>query len=855
MKFFYKATFIILIICLITACSRKNNTFINRNYHAINTEYNILYNGELAYQDAKKQLAANYFDNFWEILTIERIDVQENLESIRPEKSGEFDRAEEKATKAIQKHSMYIAGKEHNPQIDEAYMLLGKARYYDGRFIPALDAFNFILDRYPESNSVNSARVWRAKTNIRLNNEELAVRNLKEMLSRKDLEHEDWVDGAVMLSQAYINLDSLPQALEYIKIASENVKNKELKGRYLFIKGQLYNKLELADSANLAFDEVIDLKRKTSRAYYINSFVEKSFNFDFEKGDSIAELELLNKLAKDRENRPFLDRIHYAIAEFYRKTDRMDNAIENYNLSIKNFKRDRVLQSKNYLTLAEINFDRAEYKTAGAYYDSTLTFMTEKTREWRHTKKKRENLDDVIHYEDIAITNDSILGIIAMNDAERLAYFTDYTNELREKARQDSISQIKSERGIANDEFYKKTSGTDNKGGSFYFYNSATVAHGQQQFRRVWGDRALEDFWRISEKTSGLKDLEEEDENDEEIIAISEDERFKPESYIALIPTDQVVIDSIHGERNFAYYQLGLIYKEKFKEYELAADRLEKVLNNDPEERLVVPSKYNLIRIYEILGNNDKVAFFTNDILTNHSETRYAEILRNPNSQLDTDESSPDFKYKELYREFEAQDYAGVIDQSEEYIQLYDGTDIVPKFEMLKALAIGKQNGFESYKEALNFVALTYPNSDEGKQAQAIIQDVFPKIESPNFEPGDQGNKWKLVYKFEKNQKENALKLKALLDKAIEELNHSDLFTSFDYYDPNTDFVIVHGLKSKLGSQGFGEMLKKEKDYKIKHPFFEISSPNYKILQIHKNIEQFLTLESAEKTDSEKLKP
>jgi hypothetical protein len=37
---------------------------------------------------------------------------------------------------------MNIDGRERNFQIDEAYLLLGKTRYYDQRFIPALDAFN-----------------------------------------------------------------------------------------------------------------------------------------------------------------------------------------------------------------------------------------------------------------------------------------------------------------------------------------------------------------------------------------------------------------------------------------------------------------------------------------------------------------------------------------------------------------------------------------------------------------------------------------------------------------------------------------------------------------------------------------
>ena len=47
-----------------------------------------------------------------------------------------FGSAEEKAVKAIQKHSMNINGMQRNNKIDEAYLLLGKARYYDRRFFP-----------------------------------------------------------------------------------------------------------------------------------------------------------------------------------------------------------------------------------------------------------------------------------------------------------------------------------------------------------------------------------------------------------------------------------------------------------------------------------------------------------------------------------------------------------------------------------------------------------------------------------------------------------------------------------------------------------------------------------------------
>lgn len=842
MKGTYKITLFILAVVFLAACSRKKNTFLNRNVQAVTTEYNTLYNGDVAFTDAKEQLAYGFRDNFWEILPVERIDVEEAETKAPGANKGEgggFNRAEEKAAKAIQKHSMYIDGKEYNPQIDEAYMLLGKARYYDGRFIPALDAFNFILDRYPTSNNINVAKVWKAKINIRLNNEEYAIESLKEMFDEAELEDEEMADGAAMMAQAFINLDSLQPALEYIKIASENVNDKELIGRYTFIKGQLYNRLNEKDSANIAFDEVIEMNRKTSRAYLINSYLEKGKNFDYEKGDRTAFLELLQDLEKDRENRPFLDKIYNQFGDYYYNSDSTETAVNFYNKSIKAFKQDRILQSVNYQTLALINFDAAEYKNAGAYYDSTLTFLEENSRQWRRMKKKRENLDDVIKYEDIATKNDSILKLTQMSEAEQLAFFTDYTSRLKEQAIKDSLEAIKIEEKIANKEFYEKgkTVSGPNKGSTFYFYNTATVAYGKGEFRKIWGDRKLEDNWRLSSKRTSLI------QEDDEIVTsapIAENELYKPQTYIAKIPTEQKVIDSLAKDRNFAYYQLGLIYKEKFKEYNLAANRLEKLLTYSPEERLVVPAKYNLVKIYEILEDPSASDKYKNDVLTNHADTRYAEILRNPNSQLPTDESSPEFKYNQLYKEFEAGKYAEVIKKTDEYLMVYNGNDIIPKFELLKATAIGRQQGFEAYKKALNFVSLNYPSSDEGKQAQQIYSNTLPLLAVKDFVPEEETKSWKLVYKFTNEEGEAAQQLKEKLDKAIEDYRYTNMVTSIDFYNPQNKLVIVHGLNTKMGARGFGDILKEKKEYKIKRPFFEIATPNYKIVQIHKNLDDYL---------------
>ncbi len=849
MKGIYKITIFLLAVVLFAACSRKKNTFLSRNYHAVTGEYNALYNGGVALDQGKNELTLTYRDNFWEILPVERLEPIDELDLPGETKNPNFNRAEEKAAKAIQKHSIYLDGKEYNPQTDEAYMMLGKARYFDGRFIPALDAFNFILNKYPTSNSINKAKVWKAKTNIRLNNEDIAIENLEKMMKTVDLEDEELADASAILAQAFINLDSIDAALPYIKLASEYTRDNELRGRYAYIKGQIYNRLDLKDSANMAFDEVIELNRKSPRVYMINAYIEKARNFNYEKEDRAAFLELLFDLEKNRENRPFLDRIYNQIGEYYRSTENIDTAVIYYNKSIKNYKDDRVMQSVNYSTLAEINFDKAEYKRAGNYYDSTLTYLEINTREWRRVKKKRENLDDVIKYEDIATLNDSVLRLAGMSEAQLLAYFTEYTSKLKQQAIEDSIAEVKLQTQIANNEFYQKSKGGNSKaqsGGKFYFYNTSTVAYGKQEFRKVWGDRKLEDNWRRSDrKTSGLT----EEIAVEEDTPISENERFKPETYIALIPKDAVVIDSLTKERDFAYYQLGLIYKEKFKEYGLAANRLEKLLTYDPEERLVLPSKYNLYKIYQQMERPALAEKYKNDIIDNHPESRYAEILRNPNAILATDESSPEFKYKALYKEFEANNYQQVIDTAEEYITIYNGNDIVPKLEMLKATALARKDGFEAYKKALNFVALNYPNSEEGKKAQEIYSRVLPHLSVKDFvaSADDPSNQWKVVYQFAATDREAATQLQEKLDKFITERRYdTTMSTSIDYYDPDTIFVIIHGLNTKLGARGFAQVLNEDKKYKIKKPFFEISSPNYKIVQIHKNLEDYLKFDTVE---------
>ena len=847
-------------------CSRKNDTFINRNFHALGTRYNILYNGELALERGKLAVNNEFTENFWELLPVERMEVKEDLFLPGQSENADFERAEEKAVKAIQKHGMNIDGKEKNYQIDEAYLLLGKARYFDQRFVPALAAFNNIMNKYPTSDKINQVKIWREKADVRIDNNKVAIKKLKRLLEEEELEDQDLADASATLAQAYLNLKHKDSALAQLGVAAAYTKSKNEKARFHFIRGQLYNEFQEKDSANLEFDAIIDMHRQIPRSFYINAQLQKSNNFDETNGDLMEFQEYLTDLEENRENRPFLDKIYYRIAEFHRNNTADSLAEAYYNKSLRKTSSDKYLRALNYETLGNMYFDRNIYKTAGAYYDSTMTAMVENTKPFRIIKKKRENLDDVIYYEGIAKVNDSILEMISLPKEEQLALFTAYAETLKLKAFEEEARKKEAlekqqnatalnQNGLNADNANASGSPrglpgqfqTNNGNSTFYFYNTTTVAYGKNEFLKLWGERKLQDNWRFSNERSSIKSTT----NEAVVSTLAEDERFNPETYIALLPTKQSAIDSIFKERNFAYYQLGVIYKEKFKELELAKTKFEKLLENTPEDRLILPSKYNLYRIYVALGLNGKATAMKGDIIDNHPESRYAEILLNPQSQLSKDENSPESIYTKLYKQFENQEYAEVIAEAELQIKRLEGDDYVPKFEILKASAKGRLYGFEAYKEGINYIALTYTNKEEGKKAQEILKEAIPALAKKEFVADDKAKYFNVIYKFDKNSGEDIDGFIKLLDEEVKKVTYFDLTTSKDVYDQNTTFVVVHGLKSIQGASGFAQLLQTaEKDKrgrpvkpKITKDYIAISSPNYAIIQRHKNLNAYLKLQ------------
>ncbi len=840
-----------------------------RNSHALSTNYNILYNGQIGLDKGVLAVNANNDDDFWQLLPVEKMQIVEDFTSTTKSKNTDFELAETKATKAIQKHSMNIGGKEKNSQIDEAYLMLGKARYYDQRFVPALDAFNYILYKYPNSSRIYEAKIWREKTNMRLGNDALVIKNISKLLEDQDVKKQVFADANALLAASFLNLEEKDSAVAKLKLAIEFTKVNQQRARYRFVLGQLYQELGYKDSAVTSYQSVIEMNRKAERKFVIQAHAKKAELFDYQSGDSVSFVKTFDKLIQDRENRPYKDLIFHQMAVFYDKQNNQKTALDFYNASLQTNSKDTYLVASNYRNLGNLYFRNAEYPSAAKYYDSTLVKLNTKTREFAKIQKIRSNLDEVILYEALAKQNDSILNVVAMNPADRKTYFEKYIVALKEKdevkrlleeknkAKQENINRNNSMTSIdaASDQEPAKSArkssmapptitsaASQPAAGVFYFYNPTTVAFGKVEFKKNWGERTLNGNWRISSgnANSALATASDEDKQSVEKEAEPNKivEQYTADFYLKQLPTAQIELDSINKERNFAYYQLGIIYKEKFKENALAIAKLEQFLINNPEEKLTPPAMYNLYKLYQITDVN-RAAEMKNNISAQFPDSRYAQIINNTNPNGISQNETPESVYKKWYKLFQQEQFVTVLENADVLISQFSGDEIVSKFELLKANAIGKLKGLSAYKNALQVVADNYPNSEEGKNAQVILTEQIPFLENMEFKTTDSNN-WKILFLVGSRDDKNTKALEEKIKLFIASENLQKLYYSYDIYTEKENFITIHGIKSRVYSDEIALVLKENVKYKMAEPAIVISGDNYKVIQIKKNLETYL---------------
>jgi len=735
MKNRYKILFLIPAFAMVNSCSTKKDTGFSRNLHALATKYNVLFNGNVAFKEGITEINSQYKDDYWQQLPLEPLKFKEkeivvsfsgpgggfNKNKNTKKQTSKFDRAEEKAVKAIQMHSMNINGREKNRQIDDAYLLLGKSRYYSQRFIPAIEAFNYLIENYPYAGLIGETKIWRAKANLRIENEKLAIESLKLLLEIKKgkeyfLSEKVKEQAHTALAMAYIQTDSIEKAKNQLFFATETFHNKEQSARNMFVLGQIYSKQQKKDSAVLVFEKLKNIK-KAPYKYRIHATIELAKNTS-KDSSSVALLLHFKKLIKNTDNRLFYGELYYQMGFLEEKNDSINAAIVYYNKSLRSKHVDDIQKSYSYTKLGDIFFAKDNYKSASSYYDSVLQVSKEsKELRIRRVKRKHQNLASLIKFEEIVRLNDSILRIAAMSSDKQKSYFETYIKKIKKEDEEKRQQQLNA---IAFGGSFGGNSLQSTKKGEWYFYNSQVANFGKTEFQKTWGNRALEDNWRWENKLKSVTTKK--DSSSTKQLSDKYDIAF----YINKIPTKKVEIDNLQNQRNNALYELGLIYKEQFKNTKLAIKRLERVLPLNTDEELILPINYHLYQLYIKTGNTYKATIHKNVIVTNYAETSFAHNILHPNIAFVAEETTNETEniYKEIYYLYKENKFEKVVKEIDKILPTLTKSKIIPKFVLLKAYAIGKYYDKKTYKRFLNYVVEKYPKTAEGIKAKEIVNQL-----------------------------------------------------------------------------------------------------------------------------------
>ena len=799
-------------ICFLS-CSTQKNKALNKGYHSVVSSYNVLFNGETSIDEGFLQTQESFVDNFWEILPVEKINISKDIITVDGIENDNFLKAEEKAAKTIQKHSMQINNVEYNSKITQAYLLLGRARYFDQRFIPALDAFNQVYKRNLVNEEWNFSVIWKAKCNIRLEQEELAIELLKTLLKKEKLSSKIKTEANAGIAMAYLQLKKNDSAIKPLKIASLNEKNKHKKARYLYILGQLYEKNNKIDSAYAIFKKIVDFKRSIPRNVFINAKL-KMLLYDPVNGNETE----FNKIIKNIENKPFLDKIYYAYSKTLFSKDSINKATLFLNKAIKENGSDKELLARGFEKLSKVYFKKSDYLMAGKYLDSTLNNLDKNLKKHWELKKQKNGLDLVVKLEENISLYDSLIKLSGYNNSK----LNDILNQIKTK------NVFLKQKPVENRPVDVLRNRNNNRS-NFYFYDLKLVELGKKSFESIWGQRTRESYWRnISSKPISKTEKTEKIELSETSLEEIETDNS---GLLKRIPRTKNQKDSINRLKNRSYLKLAEIYLEKYNNYTLTENRLTYLLNSNTSKEVLSEANYLLYKSYK-KQNKKEAENIRFKIIEKFPNTKFAKILKDRNNLMIEEKET--LKLLDSFQSlFKNQNFEQVLVGIENQIAFIENKDILINFDLLRAQTIGKLEGVLKYNEELKSIIDRYPNNSKTVELKEISREINKKWQINPKKTAT--SNYNIVFKLSRVQGVSDSLKNSI--KKIKELTFNKFRISVDVYDSATQLFVIQDLESKEKAIKILDTIKENLEFlRLKNNFVVLSS-RYKNILIYKALD------------------
>ena len=683
-----KHLFLYLILLGLISCSQDNTSFLGRGYHNTTAHYNAYYLAREKMKEVDLTIKTSQKDDYSKVLDVVTPITKETKGSV----NANLEYIIKKAALPIKRHR-------NSKWVDDSYILVGKSRFYGGDYQLAIETFKYVNAKSEEPDSKHKALNLLMRTFIdsgSMDNATAVFDYLKKQKLNKENKRDFYLTQAYFLSKTERYKEMLPYLLE----AVPSIKIKEDKARIYFVIAQIFQLLGNEKEAYKNYYSALRNNPPYELSFYTKLNLAQVTEVTEEK-DRKRITKFFKKLLKDQKNLEYRDRIYYEMGQFELKQNNYDKGIALFEKSLRVNGNTKNQKGRTFLRLGRIYYENLKkYELASAYYDSTVTVWDQKDKDFKAISARQKVLKDFVVQIRIVQKEDSLQKLAKM-DSTALNKFIDNLVAQEEKRLMDERKkQEKLERDAeraaeqlnsASNPFalnQKDPTEMPTAGGGgnklWYFYNTSAVNSGKSDFIKRWGKRPLEDNWRRSNKEVPLafndqneqRALSKDSSAAETRLATAAAGKKKAKNdtikvdrkgYLEEIPfTEEQFLES-KKKWDKAMYNLGKIYEQKLEEQDNAIKTFEELLERSPNNENVAEVLYFLYLIYQE-RKDPKEEFYKNKVLTEHPNSLYAKIIRNPNYLADSKiiNHQIDLIYREAYESYNSEMDSGEEGDEEE---------------------------------------------------------------------------------------------------------------------------------------------------------------------------------------------
>jgi tetratricopeptide (TPR) repeat protein len=702
----------------IAGCSQYNTGSGSVAYHNLTAKYNAYYLARTDLNEAEATMMKAYRDDYNVMVPI-----------LSPFDSNLALPVKPLLQDAIKKASIVAERHQNSKWLDNSYTVIGKSRLYLGQWDDGVEALRYVFAKGRDEDDKNTALIWLMRAYIDKKDFSNAL-SVAEYLREQPLTKEATRDFYITKAYLHQQNGEYLTAVAILEQTLSLMKKSPDRARLYFVAGQLYDRLGQFALANGKYKEV-----DKNRALYDLTF--------FAKMNSLQNKVLLDpkvdlsgvgfeRLLRDRKNVDLNDRIYYTMGLLSERRGKYTEALGYLQKSVAVAGTNKTQIPYTYLELARIHYDHLEdYESAKAYFDSTLRVLPKEVEVYPQVAERKSALDEFVKYLSIIRDEDSLQGLAQLNPLaidKRLDEFIE-----KEQAENALLLQRQQEAAQAGPSAADiGTAFISGNGARWELYDPSLVTQGKSEFRRVWGNRKLEDDWRRASKdnrgeTGNGSQLAQTIEGNrvtpqigeagtaEETLAMTKDSPAwvsRRDALRANLPLTPDKLEESQRRKEEALYSLGKIYRFELKESEKAYSTFKRLLSEYPSTSYKEEIYY--LNYLSLADGDSEKALWKDRLINEFPNSTYARLVSKtvgPDSGLAGAGGSALKTYEAIYRLYESGDYKKGLSEVEVALSQFHGNDMEDKFALLRIFLIGKVRGKEHYVQAVNEFLHLYPKS------------------------------------------------------------------------------------------------------------------------------------------------